>query len=118
MKDKSWGQLLSVDLAGCNLNLINNKDSLKKFCSQICDEIDMIAFGEPLIQRFGKGDLEGFSLMQFIETSSITAHMDETEKRAFIDIFSCKKFNSKKASDFCKNFFQAKEMKTNNLYRG
>jgi len=118
MKNKMWGQLLSVDLEECNHNLINNKKKLREFCKRICEEINMVAFGKPIIKRFGEGDLEGYSMMQFIMTSSITAHMDETGNRAFIDIFSCKAFDGKKAGVFCKNFFQAKKMKIKNFYRG
>jgi len=118
MEGKNWGQLLSVDLLECNPNLINNKKKLNEFCIGICNEIDMVAFGNPIINRFGEGDLEGFSLIQFIMTSSITAHMDEIGNRAFIDIFSCKNFDAKKAENFCKNFFQAKKMKCKNSYRG
>jgi S-adenosylmethionine/arginine decarboxylase-like enzyme len=118
MGEKIWGQLLSVDLADCNPSLVNNRKKLAEFSKKICKEIDMVAFGEPIIHRFGEGDLEGYSLMQFIETSSITAHMDETGNRAFIDIFSCKTFDEKKAGDFCKKFFEAKSMKSKNFYRG
>ena len=118
MEGKNWGQLLSVDLEGCNNNLINNKKKLREFCKGICDEIGMVAFGKPIIKRFGEGDLEGYSMMQFIMTSSITAHMDETGNRGFIDIFSCKHFDAKKAGNFCKTFFQARKMKFKNLYRG
>ena len=46
--------------------------------------------------------------MQFIETSTITAHFDEQGNRAFIDIFSCKTYNAKKVALFCKKFFKAK----------
>jgi S-adenosylmethionine/arginine decarboxylase-like enzyme len=118
MVKNNWGQLLSVDLSDCNPNLINNKESLEKFCVGICREIDMVAFGDPIINRFGEGELEGFSMMQFIMTSSIVAHMDEKGNRAFIDIFSCKNFDVKKAKIFCKSFFQAKKMKYKNSYRG
>jgi S-adenosylmethionine/arginine decarboxylase-like enzyme len=50
-------------------------------------------------------------------TSSVTVHLDEIGNRAFIDIFSCKRFSAKKAKDFCKKFFRAKDMSCQNLYR-
>jgi len=55
--------------------------------------------------------------MQFIMTSSITVHLDEVNNRAFIDIFSCKKFDVNIATKFCKDFFRAKSIRYKNLYR-
>jgi len=63
--------------------------------------------GKSRVKRFGKGKLNGISAFQFIETSSISIHFDETENRAFIDIFSCKDFNGKRAEQFSKSYFKA-----------
>lgn len=67
----------------------------------------MKRFGEPMIQKFGEGELLGYSALQFIETSSITIHFDEVKNRAFIEIFSCKFFDPPKAANFCGSFFKA-----------
>lgn len=64
--------------------------------------------GEPMVERFGTGDLEWYSMLQFIETSSITVHLDEREDRAFVDIFSCKDFDEKEAEEFSKKYFEWK----------
>jgi len=114
---KVWGQLLSVDLRKCDNSFLTNPKKLKEFSKKICKEIGMVAFGEPIIKRFGEGSLEGYSMMQFIMTSSITVHLDEIGSRAFIDIFSCKRFDVKKAKDFCKTFFKAKSISCKNRYR-
>jgi S-adenosylmethionine decarboxylase len=114
-----WGQSLSIDLNGCEHSFMIDSKKLKEFSKKICKEIDMIPFGEPIIKRFpiSNKTLEGYSMMQFIETSSITVHLDEVGDRAFIDIFSCKKFDAKTAKKFCKNFFRAKVIRAKNLYR-
>ncbi len=117
MKKKIWGQLMSINLYGCEYSLLTNPKKLKKFCIELCKEINMMPFGRPIIKRFGKGKLEGYSLMQFIETSSITIHLDEIGLRAFIDIFSCKTFDVNKAKKFSKSFFKAKKINYRNLYR-
>jgi hypothetical protein len=54
----------------------------------------MRAHGPLHLERFGDGELEGWSAMQFIETSSITVHADEFGCRCFIDVFSCKPFDA------------------------
>ena len=60
--------------------------------------------GPTEIKRFGHGKLRGYSMMQFIETSTIIAHFDEQADRAFIDVFSCKRYNTTKVGIFCKKF--------------
>ncbi len=49
-------------------------------------------YGPLAIDRFGDGELEGWSALQFLETSSITLHADEVFARCFVDIFSCRPF--------------------------
>jgi S-adenosylmethionine/arginine decarboxylase-like enzyme len=112
-----WGKSSSIDLFGCDLALISNPDSIKKYISEIIIKINMVAHGPCYIDRFGEGILEGYSAMQFIETSSITIHCDEPEKRAFIDIFSCQDFDEHVAETFSKTFFKAKKSKSTTLSR-
>lgn len=118
MKNKFWGKLASIDLIDCNEKIKNPKE-LRKFSDQICKKIKMKKFGPLHLKRFGVGKLEGYSFMQFIETSSITAHFEEQQKptKAFIDIFSCKDFDEKKAEKFCREFFNAKKTKLKILIR-
>ncbi len=117
MKRKIWGQTMSIDLSGCKYELLTNPQKLKEFIKKLCKEIKMVPHGKPIIERFGEGYLEGYSLMQFIKTSTITVHLDEIDLRAFIDIFTCKKFNVNKAKNFCKSFFKAKTVRCRNFYR-
>ncbi|MDO8467645.1 MAG: S-adenosylmethionine decarboxylase [Nanoarchaeota archaeon] len=112
-KEKFWGKTASIDLHGCN-DLIKNPEKIKEFVIKLCKEIDMERHGDVIIDRFGDGKLEGWSCLQFIETSSITCHFDEQmgeTNRAFIDIFSCKDFDENKAVQFSKRFFDAKNFK-------
>jgi|TARA_Y100000310_G_C20675761_1_gene812939 S-adenosylmethionine/arginine decarboxylase-like enzyme len=117
MKNKNWGQLLVLNLYDCENKILKSELKLKKFCLELCKKIQMNPYGKPLIKRFGKGELEGYSLMQFIETSSITIHADEFGNRVFIDIFSCKEFDPKIAEEFSKSFFRAKSAKANLVER-
>jgi S-adenosylmethionine/arginine decarboxylase-like enzyme len=114
---KPWGKSSSIDLFGCELALISDPKSIKKYISEIIKKINMVAHGPCYIDRFGEGNLEGYSAMQFIETSSITIHCDEPEKRAFIDIFSCQDFDENIAENFSKTFFKALTSKSTTLNR-
>lgn len=112
-----WGTLATINLYECDKKKIRNKKEIKKFINGLCEKINMQAIGTPIIKRFGKNNLKGYSAIQFIETSSIIIHFDEIENRAFIDIFSCKKFSTKKAEKFSKEFFKAKKSKNRTLIR-
>ncbi len=113
----AWGMVSSVDLYGCDKNFIKDPIKIKEFIVSLCEHIDMKRHGEPLIERFAEGALEGYSAMQFIETSSVTLHFDETVDRAFIDIFSCKYFDPSEALEFSKSFFKATDGKERSYLR-
>ena len=104
---KPWGHLLAIDLHGCPKDLMKDKEHLRAFSKLLCREINMVPYGETLVERFGEGDLEGLSSMQFIQTSTITVHLDEVDDRAFIDVFSCKNFDIEKTLAFAKDYFKA-----------
>ena len=112
-----WGKIAIINLYECNSKVIRNKKDIRKFIIELCKQIDMKREGELLIKRFGEGDLEGYSAVQFIQTSSITLHFDEAKNRAFIDIFSCKNFDGKKAENFSREFFNARNSKIKTIIR-
>ncbi|MFH1585352.1 MAG: S-adenosylmethionine decarboxylase [archaeon] len=112
-----WGKLLTINLYECDEKLIKNEKEIKRFVKDLCDLIKMKRYGPTLVKRFGEGAIEGYSAMQFIETSSITIHFDEQENRAFIDIFSCKDFDSNKTGEFSKIFFKSKKVKIKTIIR-
>lgn len=101
--------LASLDLHDCRPEYIRDPKKIKEFIIKLCSSIKMKRYGDPMIQKFGEGDLLGYSALQFIETSSITIHFDEVKDRAFIEIFSCKFFDPQKAQRFCQKFLGAKE---------
>jgi S-adenosylmethionine decarboxylase len=93
-----WGQLAAIDLHGCERQPIADPDRIRGFVTTLGDAIGMRAHGPVLVERFGDGELEGWSAMQFIETSSITLHADESGGRCFVDVFSCRPFDADRAA--------------------
>jgi S-adenosylmethionine/arginine decarboxylase-like enzyme len=87
-----WGMLAAIDLHGCRRACLADADVLRSFVPAVIDAIGMRAHGPLHIERFGDGELEGWSAMQFIETSSVTVHADEVGRRCFVDVFSCRPF--------------------------
>jgi S-adenosylmethionine/arginine decarboxylase-like enzyme len=87
-----WGMLAAIDLHGCDRSRLADPDSIRRFVPTVIDAIGMRAHGPLALDRFGDDELEGWSALQFIETSSITIHADEVWRRCFVDIFSCRGF--------------------------
>jgi len=107
-----WGIVASIDVYNCDPHLITDKEEIRKFIIELVDHIKMVRHGEPMIERFAEGALEGCSALQFIETSSITMHFDEGQNRAFVDIFSCKYFDYQEAERFCKEYLKGDNSKS------
>ena len=101
----AWGMLAAIDLHGCDRARLADPDAIRRFVPTVIDAIGMRAHGSLLLERFGDGELEGWSAMQFIETSSLTIHADEVGGRCFVDVFSCRSFDSDLAAQIAATCF-------------
>ncbi|MBI2097955.1 MAG: S-adenosylmethionine decarboxylase, partial [Candidatus Vogelbacteria bacterium] len=54
-----WGMVVSLDLYDCHPQVIRTPEKIKSLIDGLVAEIEMTKFGEPLIQRFAEGALEG-----------------------------------------------------------
>jgi S-adenosylmethionine/arginine decarboxylase-like enzyme len=102
-----WGHHLIINAAGCNPEAIKDHDTVYNFTKQLVKDIDMVAYGEPQIVNFGSGDKAGFTLVQLIETSNISAHFVNEYNEIYLDVFSCKHFDSHVVVDLVKEYFGA-----------
>jgi len=116
---KNYGKELILDLFGCDPKIIRSKKKILEYSDWLCNLIKVKKYGKPICERFALHNpvATGYSLVQLIETSSITAHFSELWNRAFINIFSCKLFNHKIATDFTRKFFKARKIKDRVLIR-
>ncbi|MCW7076114.1 MAG: S-adenosylmethionine decarboxylase family protein [Candidatus Syntropharchaeales archaeon] len=113
-----WGLSTSIDLYGCDPELIRDPDVLKKYVKDLCELIDMKRFGETEIVYFGEeNDNGGYSFVQFIETSLISGHFVDKTNNGYLDIFSCKSYDPALVARFSKEFFCAKDAIRHTLVR-
>ena len=118
--DEQFGQELILDLYDCDLAKISDGDCIKQFVIKLCDEvIEMKRYGEPLIPHFGHENpvTSGYSLVQLIETSAVSAHFSEYKKSVYLNIFSCKWFDAAKAAKFSGEWFGAKKIERRLIQR-
>jgi S-adenosylmethionine/arginine decarboxylase-like enzyme len=117
-KGKEWGLLVSVDCHDCDPAKIRSKEVISQFVIDLCKYIDMKRFGDPIVVRFGADPrVQGYSLVQLIETSCISGHFAEDTDRAFIDIFSCKDYPPKKVAEFAAKYFGSKDFQYSISFR-
>ena len=102
----SWGYHLIVDASGCLPNKIRCATTITMFAKRLVDKIDMVPFGEPQVVMFGSGNKKGYTLVQLIETSNITAHFVEETDDVYLDVFSCKPFDPKTVVDVMNDSFR------------
>jgi len=106
-----WGLLTSLDIYGCDTDIIRDADKIRQYVIELCDLIGMQRFGECQVVHFGKDErVEGLSMVQLIETSLISGHFANLTHAAYIDIFSCKAYDPEEVARFSKKFFQAESV--------
>ncbi len=118
--DQYFGQELTLNLYNCSLEKISSGAEIKKFVIELCDNvIKMKRYGEPFIPHFGHENpmTSGYSLVQLIETSSVTAHFSEYKKSVYLNIFSCAWYDPQMTRDFCVKFFEAKRFEEHLIMR-
>ena len=119
-----YGYELILDLHGCDVGKFN-RDSLRGYFEKVCEAIDMeredLHFwdydGVPEEEIPNEPHLVGTSAVQFIKTSNIVVHTLEILKAAYINIFSCKPYDKELAEQITKEWFGAKECRTQLIER-
>lgn len=102
---KPFGYHLILDCkAGEN---VTDGDHIRLFSTTLVNAIKMKAFGEPQVVHFAEHDpsAAGFTLVQLIETSSITAHFVDISGDFYLDVFSCCEFDPEIVLNVVDTFF-------------
>lgn len=105
-----FGQHLVMDIEGCDVEAITSRTTLERWVVPLVDEVlKMKRYGKTEIHHFGHDDpiTSGYTLVQLIETSSITAHFSDHLRTAHIDVFSCRAFDNDAVITFCEETFGA-----------
>ena len=122
---KNYGKELILDLHECNPEKFT-RYHIRRFFMELCSEIDMEACKiswwdyKNYPEEYAKAPphLKGTSAVQFISTSNITIHVLDDMKCVYLNIFSCKDFDSSGAVIFCIRFFGAGSYTQQTITRG
>lgn len=103
----TWGMSAHIDIYSCDNSLITDEKYIKQFGIDLCEKLKVIPYKEPLIVNFGANeDVAGFSYVQLIDTSILSAHFSEKYLSAYFDLFSCKLFNIYEVAVFVNEYFK------------
>lgn len=113
-----WGIASSIDIYDCNPDTIRDASKIKKFVAELCELIEMKRYGDTMVVHFGEEErVAGFSMVQLIETSLISAHFANLTNTVYLDVFSCKAYDLEKVEKFSRKFFGGKRCITNVKHR-
>jgi S-adenosylmethionine decarboxylase len=105
---RAWGLSTSIDLYGCDPSVIQSREHIVRFTHQLCELLGVKRFGDTQVVRFGDDPrIHGYSMVQLIETSLVSGHFAEESNAAYLDVFSCRWYDSAAAAEFAREFFRA-----------
>ena len=110
---KSYGKELVLDIHGCDRSTFTWK-SIREYFKELCILIDMERcklcwwddYGVPPEEQETAPHLKGTTAIQFIKTSNITIHTLDLIERVYLNIFSCKDFDTSIAKKFSEDWFK------------
>lgn len=101
-----WGIASAIDIYDCDPHSIRDAELIKKFVIELCDLIEMKRYGETQVVHFGEDErVAGYSMVQLIETSLISAHFANQSNAVYLDVFSCKPYDPDVVREFAQEYF-------------
>ena len=119
-KESYFGPHLMLDLAECDQERINNLDFIFNFLNTIPDEIGMVKITQPYVFPY-EGIVpedKGITGFVVIAESHLSIHTFVEKGFAFVDLFSCKPFDTDMARDRIIDAFISKKPKVFMIERG
>ncbi|EKD65551.1 MAG: S-adenosylmethionine decarboxylase proenzyme [uncultured bacterium] len=108
-----FGLHLMIDMYNCNPDTLNNKGLVHNILDTLPKKIGMRKLIEPHVvfaKSNGKKDPGGWSGFVIIQESHISLHTFIKRRFVTADVYSCKKFNTKKVTDYFKEIFKTQDV--------
>jgi len=101
-----WGVASSIDIYNCDPEKIRSEEQIRRFVFELCELIEMKRYGETLVVHFGEDErVAGYSMVQLIETSLVSAHFANLTNTTYLDVFSCKPYDPEIVRGFAQDYF-------------
>ena len=115
-----FGQHLMIDGYGGDKKKLEDIDLIYSFLDTYPEKLEMTKIMPPYVFRYSgkKPEDWGLSGVVLIAESHISVHTFPSKQYVTLDIFSCKSFDSGRATDFVKELFDLSKIEINLLDRG
>jgi S-adenosylmethionine/arginine decarboxylase-like enzyme len=118
IEKKVWGIASAVDIYDCDPEKIRCAETIRHFVVELCDLIEMKRFGDTQVVHFGEDErVAGYSMVQLIETSLISAHFANMTNTVYLDVFSCKPYDPEIVRSFSQLYFGGSHSVLNVTFR-
>ena len=114
------GTHLLVEMAGCQSSIMTSEEELKRALDSLPALIGMTLI-LPTITKYcdAKDSIDsGISGVNILAESHISCHLFPERQFLYLDIFSCRTFNTEQTMDFLKEIFKPKETEFSVIKRG
>ncbi|MBI2657692.1 adenosylmethionine decarboxylase [Candidatus Woesearchaeota archaeon] len=116
-----FGLHVTIDASGCNKRKLASVTLVYDILNKLPDRIGMTKMTLPYVvkwlDKFANGT-EGISGFVMIAESHISIHTFPDQDYVFMDIFSCREFNTEMAVKYLTQAFEATKFKKSILKRG
>ena len=124
MNPNHYGKEFTLDLHDCDVEKFTRK-MIKQYFIELCDIIEMEReklvfwdyYGDSEGYKNAPPKLKGISAVQFIKTSTITIHTLDLMQNVYLNIFSCKDFDTNAAKEFSQRWFRGKVINSHVMER-
>ena len=109
-RNSGYGPHLMLDLNDCDDAILDNLEACYGLLRDLPAMVRMTPITQPYVFRYEApvpGD-EGITGVAIIAESHISLHTYPKKGFVFVDVFSCKAFDVKKATDYIVQFFESK----------
>ena len=115
-----FGPHLTLDLSDCPMEPLINAEALYDLLNNLPEVMDMSKMTLPHVVKWldDGAKIPGFSGFVMIAESHISFHTFPERNYVFLDLFSCKPFDTDKATEFILHFFKPKKVEKNVMIRG
>jgi hypothetical protein len=115
---KTFGKELIIDLDKCDILMIRSLSNIQQFIDEMLEKTGMKAmcpmhsFYLPDTPENREKGIVGWSICQFIQTSSVVGHFCEDSDKGYgtmyLNFFSCKDFFKADVEVLCKKYFKGR----------
>ena len=120
MINEYWGYHLILDCSDGDIKSVTNKKHIENFARDLVQALDMTPWGRPIVAHFAHPDdstKTGWTMVQLITTSSITAHFVDCDGSFYLDVFSCKVFDGDQVIRLIQEYFNPKKIRPTFIVR-